>query len=201
MTHPSTDHTGPASSPRSPLERRIIEQLGRLPDEEVPPEIYRGIMSRLTPKRPRLWHQMRFRLTRPVTVRFVPWRWVPALAAAILVLVVYRAPLPPGRPTPGEPLAPEMAALTLTYDHPAARHVALIGSFSNWDPASPVIRAERRGTRWIFHLEVRPGRYEYAFLVDGREVVPDPRAVFSRRDGFGTVNSIVYANPGDHARL
>jgi hypothetical protein len=201
MTHQPTDHTMPGPSPPASPERRIIEQLGRLPDQEVPPEVFRGVMSRLAPKRPRLWHRLRFRLTRPVTVQFVPWHWAPGLAVAALVLVAYLAPLHRGSLSPDERPAPEMAALTLAFDHPAAHHVALIGSFSDWDPASPLIRVERQGSRWIFHLEVQPGRYEYAFLVDGREVVPDPQAVFSRRDGFGAVNSIVYAIPGDHARL
>lgn len=204
MNATPTDGRPPGTVSLPPSEKRIIEALARLPQAEAPPSLYPGIMARLSPKRPHLWHRLRFRLTRPVTVRFVPWRWAPGLAAAALALVlaVQLAPFESRTPlVPGDLPGAGTATLTLAFEHPGAQEVALIGSFSGWDPQSPLIRVERRGSRWTFRLEVPPGRYEYAFVVDGREIVPDPQAVFSRRDGFGAVNSIVYATPGDHARL
>jgi hypothetical protein len=44
---------------------------------------------------------------------------------------------------------------------------------------------------WVIELDLSPGRYRYAYLVDGRVVLPDSNAPFSENDGFGNRNSII----------
>ena len=44
---------------------------------------------------------------------------------------------------------------------------------------------------WIVSLSLEKGRYEYAFLVDGEKIVPDPSALIDQDDGFGNKNSVL----------
>lgn len=172
---------------------RIIERLRGLPEVSPPAGLRRGIMAQLTPKRPSLWTRLRRFWFQPHTVSFVPIKWAPVLAGLLLVAVIPRLATidrAPERSTPSTPA--QQASLTLTFEHPDARQVALIGTFNQWTPDGQV-KTEKQGNLWIFHVNVAPGRYEYAFLVDGREVVADPRAAFHRHNGFGTPNAVVYA--------
>ena len=171
----------------------VIERLRRLPDVDPPGDMRRHIMASLPPKKQGLWAQLRRYLFQPRTVTFVPIKWAPVMAG-LLMLAIIPSLVPVKSPSlPVADTAPvKQATLTFTFEHPGARQVALIGSFNGWMPDGRV-RTEKRGNRWVFHIDVEPGRYEYAFLVNGAEVVPDPQAVFRRNNGFGTPNSIVYA--------
>jgi hypothetical protein len=40
-------------------------------------------------------------------------------------------------------------------------------------------------------LPVKPGRYHYMYVVDGREWVADPLATETSLDGFGGQNSVL----------
>jgi 1,4-alpha-glucan branching enzyme len=81
-------------------------------------------------------------------------------------------------------------------DAPAARQVFLVGTFSGWDPTKLPMPKDRDGT-WRAALQLRPGRYEFKFVVDG-EWCCDPENCHGRCDGvayvanpFGTMNCVV----------
>jgi hypothetical protein len=171
----------------------IIEDLKRLPQVDPPKEMRKWIMASLPPKKVGLWAQMRRFLFQPRTVTFVPIKWAPVLVGLVMLAVIPSlVHVQNPSPTVAESMPVKRATLTFTFEHPNARQVALIGSFNNW-VADSGVRTEKQGQRWVFHVDVEPGRYEYAFLVDGEEVVPDPQAIFRHNNGFGTPNSIVYA--------
>lgn len=55
-----------------------------------------------------------------------------------------------------------------TVDAPSAREVSVLGDFNDWrEAANPLSRAPG-STVWEAWIAVEPGRYRYAFLVDGR---------------------------------
>ena len=77
-----------------------------------------------------------------------------------------------------------------TLAAPNATHVAIVGSFNEWNPvATPLIRDRATGT-WIVSLRLPPGRHVYAFVVDGN-VKADPAAPRAADDDFGSSNSVV----------
>lgn len=77
-----------------------------------------------------------------------------------------------------------------TLAAPNAAHVALVGSFNEWNPvATPLVRDRATGT-WIVSLRLPPGRHVYAFVVDGN-VKADPAAPRAADDDFGSSNSVV----------
>jgi hypothetical protein len=172
---------------------RIIARLRGLPEVSPPAGLRREIMAQLSPKRLGLLTRLRRFWFQPHTVTFVPIKWAPMLAGLLLVAVIPRLSIVDRTSEMSTPSIPtQQASLTLTFEHPDARKVALIGTFNQWTPDEQV-KTEKEGDLWTFHLNVAPGRYEYAFLVDGRDVVADPRAVFHRHNGFGTPNAVVYA--------
>jgi hypothetical protein len=170
-----------------------IERLRRMPELAPPEGLRSSIMAALQPKTPGLWRRVRRFLFEPRTITFVPVKWAPVLVGLFVLAFLPRLTsmgTSPQLVAEAPPAA--QATLVFTFERPDAQQVALIGSFNRWTPDKRV-RTERQGNIWIFHLDVEPGRYEYAFLVDGRQIVPDPRAAFQRDNGFGPPNSIVYA--------
>ena len=71
---------------------------------------------------------------------------------------------------------------------PQAARVALIGDFNDWDPRANPLR-ERAG-EWSVTLRLPPGRYRYAFVLDGGRWVADPGTPRAD-DEFGTPTSAI----------
>jgi hypothetical protein len=72
-----------------------------------------------------------------------------------------------------------------------AGRVALVGDFNGWDAsATPLRRAATAGV-WTVEVPLVPGRYTYAFLVDGTRWVADPAAPRAVGDDFGTPSSAI----------
>ena len=74
-----------------------------------------------------------------------------------------------------------------TLRAPEASEVVLCGSFNGWDTRSRSLRRNREGI-WATYLVLRPGIYEYRFLVDGRWH-NDPGAA-TVGNPYGTQNSV-----------
>jgi 1,4-alpha-glucan branching enzyme len=70
---------------------------------------------------------------------------------------------------------------TILLNAPGAKSVAVTGSFCGWSPEGHPLCHDTDGI-WKATLTLRPGRYEYRFLVDGQwwddptcdERVPNP---------------------------
>jgi len=73
---------------------------------------------------------------------------------------------------------------------PEARTVALAGDFDGWDRALMPMRRAASGL-WTLDVPLAPGRYQYAFVVDGQRFVADPAAPRAVGDDFGQPNSVV----------
>lgn len=67
--------------------------------------------------------------------------------------------------------------------------VCLGGDFNDWSPDTHCL--ERNGVTWKTQLFLSPGRYKYAFILDGTRWTPDPNAFLLEDDGFGMKNSVL----------
>ena len=74
---------------------------------------------------------------------------------------------------------------------PAASQVMLVGDFNGWSPGATPLRTTGRNGIWSVTIPLEPGRHEYAFLVDGKQWLPDPDAPLAPHDDFGAPNSIL----------
>ena len=72
---------------------------------------------------------------------------------------------------------------------PQASSVALVGDFNDWDPARSPMRTAQ-GV-WATTVPLAPGRYRYAFLVNGVEWRADPGAPDAHDDEFGMPSSVI----------
>lgn len=111
---------------------------------------------------------------------FRSWPWLAAAAVLGAVLVAR-----PGTRAD----RPDVFQFVLVA--PQAASVSLVGDFNDWDPArSPMRTAGGRGI-WATVVQLAPGRYRYAFLVNGVEWRADPSAPRAMDDEFGTPSSVV----------
>jgi hypothetical protein len=141
------------------------------------------------------------------------WRWLveprqimvrPAMAAAGLVAILaLGALLAAVLPAPKRPLGGPVAAAA--SDHtvlvrfeltaPDAQSVALAGSFNGWDDSTTVFTRTSKAGVWTVTVALRPGEYQYLFVVDGQRWIPDPAAHAQVEDEFGQRNSLLVVGP------
>lgn len=164
-------------------EQRLDEWLSSAPRVATSREFTAQVMSRIEHRQPTWRERVREFLLAPHALR-----WNMAGAAAVFSLVVAVTlgfqVLPSRDPAPGA----ELATVSFEIRAPQAEQVALAGNFSDWQPRIPLRKSDNG--RWIAEVELPPGSYEYAFVLDGDRWVADPRAASSRDDGFGNRNSV-----------
>jgi hypothetical protein len=74
---------------------------------------------------------------------------------------------------------------------PEAATVFLVGDFNDWDPrATPLVRSDPGGV-WTAAVPLKPGLYQYSYLVDGRIRAGDVDAPRAPGDDFGAGSSVV----------
>jgi hypothetical protein len=154
---------------REDIVERVIRHLRRRP-VSIDPALDARVMREITAAPPQA--------TRPPAFRAWPWL---AAAAVLGALVIAR----PWSPRGGRPDAFQFVLMA-----PRAASVALVGDFNDWDPARTPMRAARGGV-WAAVIPLAPGRYRYAFLVNGAEWRADPGAPAAMDDEFGTPSSVV----------
>ncbi len=104
--------------------------------------------------------------------------WWPLTAAAALAAVWLAFP----RPAATRPVRFALRA-------PASAQVTLTGDFNDWNAHQLPLHS--RAGEWTVTLRLRPGRYRYAFVVDGARWVADPRGATAPDDDFGTPTSVI----------
>jgi 1,4-alpha-glucan branching enzyme len=86
--------------------------------------------------------------------------------------------------------------VTLTLNMPEARSVSVRGTFNAWDENGYEMKRDEAKGAWTLVLHLPAGHYEYAFVLDGQTIVPDPQAEFYQDDGFGNQNGVLIV--GNH---
>ena len=98
---------------------------------------------------------------------------------------IIRTPPPP--PPPPPPI--HLFNVEFTLKAPTARVVNLAGEFNGWSPTASPLRKRSSG-EWAITLQLKPGRYQYKFIVDGKWI-PDPENPMQQDDTYGGKNSVV----------
>ena len=79
--------------------------------------------------------------------------------------------------------------VTFQYYAPEARQVYLAGSFNEWDSGARALKQQQDGN-WKAIMYLKPGVYEYRFIVDGKWQ-NDPLCSELCGNGFGGKNNIL----------
>jgi len=72
---------------------------------------------------------------------------------------------------------------------PNASKVMLAGTFNNWNYRTAAMKKQKDNT-WRKTLSLKPGRYEYKYVVDGRWIM-DPNNNNRARNSVGSENSVI----------
>lgn len=86
------------------------------------------------------------------------------------------------------PPAGQEGNVTFVFAAPDARAVFVAGEFNQWNDKSHPLQKDAAGI-WSTTLSLKPGRYQYKFVVDGNWQT-DPTAVETVDDGLGGKNSV-----------
>ena len=103
------------------------------------------------------------------------------------------APKPPEKPAsvasvPAPP-APKTAKAVFALKAPAAKQVLVCGDFNGWKPGVAPMTRQADGT-WETSLTLRPGRYQYKFVVDGNWI-HDLNAKINVPNEHHSLNSVI----------
>ncbi len=170
-----------ASAPRlEGLEARIVAELG---DRAPRPRFIDWVRSLLAPTR---------------TGRFGQLAVLGATAAVFLIVGTLLTGDRTAGPTLTPTLTPAASSRTrheVLFVVPAldADRVAVVGDFNAWEE-TPLADENEDGI-WTASIPLSPGRYEYAFVIDGRWWGQDPSADEYVRT-FGQYSSVRYIGGG-----
>ncbi len=107
-------------------------------------------------------------------------------------LTTPKAPVAPtavvAAPKPAAP-TPKPVGAVFVLHAPAARQVSICGEFNAWKPGAAPLHRRRDGA-WETTLALRPGHYQYKFVVDGAWI-HDPGAKRNVYNEHGTFNSVI----------
>jgi 1,4-alpha-glucan branching enzyme len=73
---------------------------------------------------------------------------------------------------------------------PQARSVSIAGTFNQWDPHRDQLKIHGRPGLWSIQMPLASGRYEYLFVIDAEQWVPDQGAP-GIDDGMGGITSVI----------
>lgn len=175
--------------------RRIAGLIADIRYAEPPESLTENVLANIKPKKMSLFKRFWRKLRTPVSV--TPLRLLPAGGS---VLAIFALALTLFWQAPGERVVTQrinevadqrLNTVMLFLDRSDATDVEVIGSFNNWSQEGVRMVWDKDRRLWVVALHLKRGSYEYAFRVNNREIVADPKAILHRDDGFGHQNSIL----------
>ena len=112
--------------------------------------------------------------------------WAAAVAAGVVAVATFG--IMRGR-TPKLAGAVSIEPVQFVLVAPDARSVAVVGDFNNWGLNDSALPASNHDGVWSVTAPVPAGVHRYAFVINGKQWVPDPSAPRSSSDDFGMPSS------------
>ncbi len=181
---------------------RLAKLIADIPDADPPDTLLPSVMSALKPKRLPWWKRIHLKFYLPISI--TPAKLIPAgLGLVLFAFAVFYFGFTLGvkKVKPLEvkaDLSPaETTTVVFTLKEPKASKVYVIGSFNHWLPDGYAMHYDRKRGVWTLAVRLPAGRYEYAYLLNGKTIMPDPNALMQKDDGFGNKNSILIVERDD----
>ena len=157
--------------------------------ESVPAGMTQSIMNQIQSKKLTIQPSWLERLKHVLSIPSFSLRWIGAAAVAVIALAIFAN---------FNWVSPDISPNGLTEVQFSLRagaeplsSVAVVGDFNDWNPNKHLLQDENEDGIWTATLRLEPGRYEYMFILDGQNWVPDPEAFRFVRDGFGNKNAVI----------
>ncbi len=180
----------------------VVAEATRLPRLVPSIRFLTELKTKIAPPAPSWWERVWAGVTIPRTLE---WNLAGAMAVVCVVLVavaglltvmperVVEVPVAMTSPqtiAAGREQAAPQVFVRLVLLQPEARSVSVAGDFNGWNPANtPLERSD--GGMWTATIPLKPGRYQYMFVIDGKQWIADPLAAEAATDGFGAQNAVL----------
>lgn len=181
----------------------VVAEAAQLPRLAPSVRFLSQVQGKLAIEPPSLWDRLRAMVTVPRTLE---WNFAGAMAAASVALVavvgllqfspeqIVEVPVPVvGNQAQTASFAPGQESkvyVRLVLLQPDARSVSVAGDFNDWNPGQTKLERSEGGM-WTATIALKPGRYQYMFVIDGNQWVADPLAEEGTGDGFGSQNAVL----------
>ena len=179
----------------------VVAEATRLPRITPSPKFLQELKASLAPPSPSWWERMYAAVTTPRTLE---WNLAGAAAACVAIVSVAGlfAVISPRVVEVQVPAIPAQTIATSTKQEepkvfvrlvllqPGARSVSVAGDFNGWDPIQTKLERSDGGV-WTATIPLKPGRYQYMFVIDGKQWIADPLAPEETTDGFGAQNAVI----------
>ena len=179
----------------------VVAEAAQLPRMTPSARFFTELKAKVVQPAPSWWERMYAAVTTP---RMLEWNLAGAAAAACVVIVsvvgvftlmpervveMPRATVPAQTIAVGTTQQPTVF-VRLVLLQPGARSVSVAGDFNGWDPAQTKLERSDGGV-WTATIPLKPGRYQYMFVIDGKQWIADPLAAEEATDGFGAQNAVL----------
>lgn len=179
----------------------VVAEAAQLPRMTPSAKFLSQLKAKVASPPVRLWDRVRMAITMPHTLE---WNLAGAMAAACVAVVAMAGVLrmmperivevPVGQApvqTIASPANPEPKVFVrLVLLQPEAQSVSVAGDFNGWNPGQTKLERSEGGV-WTATIPLRPGRYQYMFVIDGKQWIADPLAGEASGDGFGSENAVL----------
>ena len=181
----------------------VVAEAAQLPRLAPSARFLSQVQAKVAPASISLWDRLRATITAP---RSLEWNLAGAMAAACVAVVavvglmrfaperIVEVPVPvAGSQTQSASLVSGQETkvfVRLVLLQPGARSVSVAGDFNGWNPGQTQLERSEGGM-WTATIALKPGRYQYMFVIDGKQWIADPLAAEGAGDGFGAQNAVL----------
>ena len=180
----------------------VVAEAAQLPRITPSARFLSELKAKVAPPPLSWWEQLWATVTTPRTFE---WSLAGAVAAACVAIVSVAGLFAVISPRVVEVHVPAIPAQTIATStkqeepkifvrlvllQPGARSVSVAGDFNGWDPAQTKLERSDGGV-WTATIPLKPGRYQYMFVIDGKQWMADPLAAEEATDGFGAQNAVL----------
>jgi len=173
--------------------KEVVTALNDLPQVSPPQDFTQNIMSRIFKDQIRIHPYWLSYLKRGIFAPRSSFRLTGRVALTTAVIILFALIFLFNQPD----ISPEClkeVRFSLRLSEGKFQTVAIAGDFNQWNfKSNPLENPDGDGT-WTTTLKLPPGRYEYMFVLDGKEWIPDPNSNRFVRDGFGNRNAVLEIN-------
>ena len=179
----------------------VIAEAAQLPRITPSARFFTELKAKVAPPALSWWERMYAAVTTPRTLE---WNLAGVAAAAcvaivsmtgVLTLMPERVVEVPVAIVPAQTIAvgttqQPTVFVRLVLLQPVAQSVSVAGDFNGWDPTQTKLERSDGGV-WTATIPLKPGRYQYMFVIDGKQWIADPLAAEETTDGFGAQNAVL----------
>jgi hypothetical protein len=182
--------------------KKVISALNSISPQIAPVELTKNIMAKISQEEIQIQSSWMDQLKKRVSIPSLsfPRKWESIFsfrligAAAVAAVIAFFAFSFIFNLPNTSSICSAKVQFSLKLSNNKTHTVAIAGDFNSWNPGDNLLEDPDGDGIWTGTLKLKPGRYEYMFVIDGKNWVPDPNALRYVKDGFGNKNAILEIN-------